>query len=119
MPGVQWFPEARLNFAENLLCRRDDAQAIVFWGENRVRRSLSYAGLYAEVSRLAQLLSNLGVQAGDRVAGFMPNMPETIIAMLAAASLGTIWLSCSPDFGAPRAVRSWNWQCAIRCMVGR
>jgi acetoacetyl-CoA synthetase len=99
MPGAQWFPEARLNFAENLLRRRDAAQAIVFWGEDQVRRSLSYAGLYADVSRLAQCLSDLGVQAGDRVAGFMPNMPETVIAMLAAASLGAIWSSCSPDFG--------------------
>ncbi len=99
MPGAQWFPEARLNFAQNLLRRRDDAQAIVFWGEEQVRRSLTYAELYAHVSRLAQALRVLGVEAGDRVAGFMPNMPETVIAMLATASLGAIWSSCSPDFG--------------------
>jgi len=99
MPGAQWFPEARLNFAQNLLRRRDDAQAIVFWGEEQVRRSLTYAELYAHVSRLAQALRVLGVEAGDRVAGFMPNMPETVIAMLATASVGAIWSSCSPDFG--------------------
>ncbi len=99
MPGARWFPEARLNFAQNLLRRRDDAQAIVFWGEQQVRRSLTHAELYAHVSRLAQALRALGVEAGDRVAGFMPNMPETVIAMLATASLGAIWSSCSPDFG--------------------
>jgi acetoacetyl-CoA synthetase len=104
MPGAHWFPEARLNFAENLLRRRDGAQAIVFWGEDQVRRSLSYAELYAEVSRLAQFLHTLGVEAGDRVAGFMPNMPETVIAMLATTSVGAIWSSCSPDFGVQGVV---------------
>ena len=91
--------QARLNFAQNLLRRRDDAQAIVFRGEDKVRRALTYAELYAEVSRLTQFLRELGVKAGDRVAGFMPNMPETVMAMLATASLGAIWSSCSPDFG--------------------
>ncbi len=99
MPGARWFPQARLNFAENLLRRRDATPALVFWGEDRVRRSLSYAELYSEVSRLAQGLRELGVVPGDRVAGFMPNMPETVVAMLAAVSLGAIWSSCSPDFG--------------------
>ncbi|CAK0741576.1 Acetoacetyl-coenzyme A synthetase [Gammaproteobacteria bacterium] len=99
MPGAQWFPQARLNFAQNLLRRRDEVQAIVFWGEDKVRRSLTYAELYAEVSRLAQFLRGLGVTVGDRVVGFMPNMPETIMAMLATASIGAIWSSCSPDFG--------------------
>ncbi|MCP5419839.1 MAG: acetoacetate--CoA ligase [Gammaproteobacteria bacterium] len=99
MPGARWFPDARLNFAENLLRRRDDGTAIVFWGEDRVRRKLSYAELYAQVSRFAQALRARGVVAGDRVAGFMPNMPETVIAMLAAASIGAVWSSCSPDFG--------------------
>ena len=99
MPGAQWFPRARLNFAQNLLRRRDGSQAIVFQGEDKVRRALTYAELYAEVSQLAQFLRELGVTAGDRVAGFMPNLPETVIAMLAAASLGAIWSSCSPDFG--------------------
>jgi acetoacetyl-CoA synthetase len=99
MPGACWFPEARLNFAENLLQRRDDAVAIVFWGEDRLKSRLTYAELYGEVSRLAQALRAAGLKAGDRVAGFMPNLPGTIIAMLAAASLGAIWSSCSPDFG--------------------
>ena len=99
MPGARWFPEARLNYAENLLQRRDDAPAILFRGEDRVRRSLTFRALYDEVSRVAQALAGLGVGEGDRVAGYLPNMPETIIAMLAAASLGAIWSSCSPDFG--------------------
>ncbi|NQV80509.1 MAG: acetoacetate--CoA ligase [Alphaproteobacteria bacterium] len=99
MPGAQWFPDARLNFAENLLRRRDDAPALIFQGEHGDRRELSYADLYAAVSRLAQALRAEGVQAGDRVVGFMPNLPETIIAMLAATSMGATWSSCSPDFG--------------------
>jgi acetoacetyl-CoA synthetase len=99
MPGAQWFPDARLNFAENLLRRRDHADAMVFWGEDKVQRRLSHAALYATVSRLAQALRAAGVQPGDRVAGYLPNMPETIMAMLAASSIGAIWSSCSPDFG--------------------
>jgi acetoacetyl-CoA synthetase len=99
MPGARWFEGARLNFAENLLCRRDDADAIVFRGEDRVRRRLSYAELYDEVSRLAQALRAAGVSAGDRVGGYLPNMPEAVIAMLAATSIGAVWSSCSPDFG--------------------
>jgi acetoacetyl-CoA synthetase len=99
MPGAKWFPGARLNFAQNLLRRRDDDIAMVFWGENKVRRKLTFRELYDQVSCTAQALRGLGVQPGDRVAGFMPNMPETIIAMLAAASIGALWSSCSPDFG--------------------
>jgi len=99
MPGAQWFPDARLNFAENLLRRRDRADAMVFWGEDKVERRLSHAQLYAGVSRLAQALRAAGVQAGDRVVGYLPNLPETMMAMLAAASIGAIWSSCSPDFG--------------------
>jgi len=99
MPGARWFPQAWLNYAENLLRRRDDAVAIVFRGEDRVRRSLSYAALYDAVSVLAQALADAGVTRGDRVAGYLPNLPETIIAMLAATSLGATWSSCSPDFG--------------------
>jgi acetoacetyl-CoA synthetase len=99
MPGASWFPGAQLNFAENLLRRRDDTPALVFWGEDRVRRSVTHTELYAEVSRLAQALRDAGVTAGDRVAGYLPNMPEAIVGMLAAASLGAIWSSCSPDFG--------------------
>jgi acetoacetyl-CoA synthetase len=99
MPGARWFPDARLNFAENLLRRRDAQTAIVFWGENAVRRKMTYAELYASVSRTARALRGMGVGAGDRVAGIMPNMPEAIIAMLATTSIGAIWSSCSPDFG--------------------
>ncbi|MBL1216127.1 MAG: acetoacetate--CoA ligase [Planctomycetes bacterium] len=100
MPGAEWCAGARLNFAENLLRYRDDRPALVFKGEAmEVPRVLTYAEVYAEVSRVAQALKQAGVQEGDRVAGFMPNMPETVIAMLAATSLGAIWSSCSPDFG--------------------
>jgi acetoacetyl-CoA synthetase len=99
MPGARFYPEVRLNFAENLLRRRDDHDAIVFWGEDKVRRRLSYAELHDLVTRTAAALAGLGVGEGDRVAGFMPNMPETVVAMLATASLGAIWSSCSPDFG--------------------
>jgi acetoacetyl-CoA synthase len=99
MPGARWFPQARLNFAENLLRRRDETAALIFWGEDKVRRSLTYRALFEQVSRLSQALRAAGIQAGDRVAGFMPNMPETVIAMLATVSLGAVWSSCSPDFG--------------------
>ena len=99
MPGAAFFPDAKINFAENLLRRRDDADAIVFWGENKVKRRLSFSQLYDEVSRVAQAFRAEGVGPGDRVAAFMPNMPETIIAMLATTSLGAVWSSCSPDFG--------------------
>jgi len=99
MPGARWFPQARLNFAENLLQRRDAETAIVFWGEDRVKSSVTYAELYHEVSRLAQALRACGIKPGDRVAAYMPNLPGTIIAMLAATSIGAIWSSCSPDFG--------------------
>ena len=99
MPGARWFPDARLNFAENLLRRRDRADAMVFWGEDKVEQRLSHAQLHAGVSRLSQALRAAGVQPGDRVAGYMPNLPQTMMAMLAAASIGAIWSSCSPDFG--------------------
>jgi acetoacetyl-CoA synthetase len=99
MPGATWFPKARLNFAENLLRRRDGDAALVFWGEDKARRKLSFGEVYAEVSRTAQALRALGVAPGDRVAGFLPNMPEAIVAMLATSSIGAIWSSCSPDFG--------------------
>ena len=99
MIAARWFPEARLNYAENLLRRRGDGDALVFWGEDRVRRRLSWYELHSATARLSQALLAAGVAAGDRVAGFMPNMPEAIVAMLAAASLGAVWSSCSPDFG--------------------
>jgi acetoacetyl-CoA synthetase len=104
MPGARWFPDARLNFAENLLRRRDDTPALIFRGEDRVARSLSFAELYSAVSRLRQQLRAWGVRAGDRVVGYLPNMPEAVVAMLSTTSLGAIWSSCSPDFGVQGAV---------------
>ena len=99
MPGARFFPDAKLNFAENLLRRRDESDAIVFWGEDKVRRHLTRHELHDTVSRTQQALAAAGVKKGDRVAAFMPNMPETVIAMLATASLGATFTSCSPDFG--------------------
>jgi len=99
MPGAKWFAGARLNFAENLLRYRDDLTALIFKGEDHPSIKMSYAELYDEVARVAFSLRELGVTAGDRVAGFMPNRPEAVIAMLATASIGAIWSSCSPDFG--------------------
>ena len=99
MPGAKWFPEGRLNFAENLLRTRDATLAISFWGEDKVKRQLSRRQLYDLVSRLAQALKAEGVGKGDRVAGYLPNLPEATAAMLATASIGAVWSSCSPDFG--------------------
>lgn len=99
MPGAKFFPDARLNFAENLLRRRDDAPALIFQAEDKVRRELSWRELYDAVSTLAQALRDFDVGPGDRCAGFVPNSPDAIIAMLATTSLGAVWTSCSPDFG--------------------
>jgi acetoacetyl-CoA synthetase len=99
MPGARWFPEARLNFAENLMRRGDRGDAFVFWDESGPRRRMSYADLYTEVSRAAQALGALGLRAGDRVAAFIPNIPEAGMLALAALSQGIVWSSCSPDFG--------------------
>jgi acetoacetyl-CoA synthetase len=100
MPGARFFPSARLNFAENLLRSRDSQPALIFRNDRDMRREISYAQLYEEVARVAAGLKAAGVVCGDRVAGFLPNIPETVIAMLATTSLGAIWSSCSPDFGA-------------------
>ena len=99
MPGARWFTGAKLNFAENLLRYRDDRVALIFQGEEQAPIRMTYAELYGEVSQLAKSLRHAGVQPGDRVVGFMPNMPQAIIAMLAAVSIGATWSSCSPDFG--------------------
>jgi acetoacetyl-CoA synthetase len=99
MPGASWFRGARLNFAENLLRYRDHRTAIIFKGEGQDIITLSYSELYGEVASVAAALRNSGVVAGDRVTGFIPNMPRAIIAMLAATSIGAVWSSCSPDFG--------------------
>ena len=98
--GPRWFPGARINFAENLLRYSDDHPAIVFWNERGRQRTLTYAELTQEVTKVANALRREGIGIGDRVAGFLPNLPEAVIAMLAATSLGAIWSSCSPDFGA-------------------
>jgi acetoacetyl-CoA synthetase len=99
MPGARWFEGARLNFAENLLRYRDDHIALSFKGEGRPTVSITYAELFEQVARLAKSLRDMGIKPGDRVAGFMPNMIETAVAMLAATSVGAVWSSCSPDFG--------------------
>jgi acetoacetyl-CoA synthetase len=99
MPGARWFPGAKLNFAENLLRRDDKGDAIVFRGEDGSRRVLSWAELQAQVRGLAAAMRAEGIGVGDRVAGFLPNIPEAVIGMLATASLGAIWSSASPDFG--------------------
>ncbi len=104
MPGARWFPGARLNFAENLLRFRDQRPAIIAWDEDGVRERLSFGELYGQVARVADVLRRWGLKPGDRVAAYMPNVPETVIAMLAATSLGAIWSSCSPDFGLAGAL---------------
>jgi acetoacetyl-CoA synthetase len=103
MPGARFFPDAKLNFAENLLRETGPGEAIVFQGEDKDSRRLGWDDLHALVSRLQQFMIARGVKAGDRVAAMMPNMPETVAAMLATASIGAIWSSCSPDFG-PKGV---------------
>ncbi|NNE04755.1 MAG: acetoacetate--CoA ligase [Xanthomonadales bacterium] len=104
MPGARWFPQARLNFAENLLRHRGGRDAISFTSETGSNRTLSHDELYTEVARTAQALRAHGIRAGDRVAGFLPNLPETIIAMLATTSIGAVWSSVSPDFGTSGVV---------------
>lgn len=99
MPGAEWFPDAEINFAENLLRFRDNRPALVFTNEHGERTEIDYAQLYLATAQLAAALTQQGVQAGDRVAGMLPNCIETIIAMLATTSLGAVWSSCSPDFG--------------------
>lgn len=99
MPGVRWFPQARLNFTANLLRRRDDHPALIACDERGRRQQLSYAELYDQVAKLAHALRGSGVTAGDCVAGFVPNSKHAVIGMLATASLGAVWSSCSPDFG--------------------
>ena len=97
MPGAKWFPQARLNYAQNLL--RGKGEAMVFWGEDRIRRRITHEQLRGLVSRMQQALADAGVKKGDRVAGYLPNVPEASAALLATASLGAVWSSCSPDFG--------------------
>ena len=99
MPGAKWFSGIQLNYAENLLRFNDSKAAIIFKGENQKTRIITYHDLNEEVKKTANALRNMGIKKGDRVAGFIPNIPETVIAMLATASIGAIWSSSSPDFG--------------------
>ena len=103
-PGTKWFPGARLNFAENLLRYRDNQAAFIFKGETQISKSMTYAELYDEVARLARYLREAGVGVGDRVVGYMPNLIETAVAMLAATSLGATWSSCATDIGPAAAI---------------
>jgi len=103
-PGTKWFPGAKLNFAENLLRYRDDQLAFIFRGETQKSAKMTYAELYVTVSRLAKSLREIGVGPGDRVAGYMPNLMETAIAMLAATSIGAVWSSCATDIGPQAAL---------------
>ncbi|HEU4644418.1 MAG TPA: acetoacetate--CoA ligase [Burkholderiales bacterium] len=108
MPGARWFPEARLNFAENLLRRGDRGDAFVFWDERGAQRRVSYSELTSDVSRAAQALAQLGLRAGDRAVAFIPNLPETAMFALAALSQGIVWSSCSPDFGVDGVVERFG-----------
>jgi acetoacetyl-CoA synthetase len=100
MPGARFFPDARLNFAENLLCCNGTGSALVFWGEDKVKRRMTWDELREEVARAGQALREAGVGPGDRVGAILPNMPEAIVSVLATALVGAVWSSCSPDFGA-------------------
>jgi acetoacetyl-CoA synthetase len=103
-PGTKWFPGTKLNFAENLLRYRDDRLAFLFRGETQKSDRMTYAEIYVTVSRLAKSLREMGVGPGDRVAGYMPNLMETAIAMLAATSIGAVWSSCATDIGPQAAL---------------
>ena len=121
MPGARWFPDARLNYAENLLRPnhpriKDSEPAIIFWGEHQVKQTLTIKDLRGAVSQFTQALRARGIQPGDRVAGYLPNLPETVIAMLAATSLGAVWSSCSPDFGVQGVVDRFS-QIAPRILI--
>ena len=96
---AQFYPEAKINYAENLLARASDGASIIFHGEDGSRKEWSWAELKETVSKLQQVLIAEGIEQGDRVAGFVPNVPEAVAAMLAVTSLGAVWSSCSPDFG--------------------
>ncbi len=100
MPGSRWFPDARLNYTENLLRKNDDALAIISRGEGKADRKITYAELHRQVNRLTRAFLDHGIEPGDRIVAYMPNIPETVICMLAAAACGATWSSCSPDFGA-------------------
>jgi acetoacetyl-CoA synthetase len=107
-PGASWFPGAQLNYAENMLRFNNDHPAFIFIGETKKRTVITYTELYSAVARLASALREVGVSKGDRVVGYMPNMPETAIAMLAATSIGATWASCATDIGPDAALDRFN-----------
>ena len=115
-PGAKWFPDARLNFAENLLRFRDDHVAFVFIGETQTSKRMTYTELHDEVARLSHSLKESGVGVGDRVVGYMPNLIETVVCMLAAASLGATWASCATDIGPGAAIERLG-QVAPKVMI--
>lgn len=104
MPGSIWFSGARLNYSEHAMTRKDDHDAIVYKSETRSISSMSYRELHLEVAAVAAGLRSLGVGKGDRVAAYVPNIPEALIAFLATASIGAVWAACSPDFGTQSVV---------------
>jgi len=108
MPGASWFKDSRINYANNLLKYSDENEAIVFYGEDKIRKVLTYKELYSQVAKLSYSLKNMGVKTGDRVAALTANVPEAVISMLAASSLGAIWSSCSPDFGVGSVVERFD-----------
>jgi acetoacetyl-CoA synthetase len=117
MPGTRWFPDARLNFAENLLRRRDTAPALIHRDEPGGRAELSFGELADSVASVAAHLRDAGLQSGDRVAAIVPNRIETVIMMLATTALGGVWSSCSPDFGAAAIIDRFG-QIAPTLLVG-
>ena len=119
MPGARWFPDASLNFAQNLLERKradDESDALVFWGEEMVRRRMSHLELHALASRASAAFAAHGINVGDRVAAFVPNMPEVVVAMLGATARGAVWTSCSPEFGIQGVVDRFS-QIAPRILI--
>lgn len=108
MPGAVWFPGAELNYAEHALSRRDDHIAIISQSESRPDVRVSYAQLYRQVASFAAGLRAMGVEKGDRVVSLMPNIPETVVAFLATASVGAIWSACSPEFGTRSVVERFR-----------
>ena len=108
MPGARWFPGARLNYAEHALRRRGDRVAVISKSELRPTAHLTYADLYRQVARFAEGLRRHGVRRGDRVAAYMPNIPETLVAFLATASIGAVWSACSPEFGSRSVVERFQ-----------
>jgi acetoacetyl-CoA synthetase len=103
-PGTKWFVGSRLNFAENLLKFKDDQPAFIFQGETKKTELISYATLNKEVARLANSLREMGIKVGDRVVSYIPNLIETPIAMLAAASIGAVWASCGAELQASAVI---------------